>query len=218
MENAKIDAITKFVNAYSLKEIRQFSKMYIFLIAVLFAFVIGVNFKIKNYNILYSPWMIFAALAIALIAWGAFVVCNVKKHAVSYLLYFGCAGTYISIEFLALGIEYGINVSHFDWIISLLILFLDVLMVVLIIVWRYIWLMNMQVQEPQKINYRFISMGTLLIFPILSAILSTLNSHTQETLMTIIMIFIGYACSIHICLFQNYYIAKKYESIINSKK
>jgi hypothetical protein len=71
-------------------------------------------------------------------------------------------------------------------------------------------------------NYKIMIPLTFIISPILIMIFKNAQSQLQTVIIPVMFIFLGFAESVHLSLFGNYYVARKYRSYIrlyeNEKK
>ena len=214
MTEEEIERLNRFVDLKSPKSNKHTIKICIFLILSLFMFFIGDSLT-YNYNLLTSWWMIFAVFACSLIVWGFYLLRTLDKRQDDFLLYWGAVGTYYSAEFFALGISYGINDAHINVMLLVLLELLDVPPLLLLLLWYRIQLFKGKKEiQGGSPNYKIMTPLIFIISPILIMIFKNAQSQLQTVIIPLMFIFVGFAFSVSLSCFGNYYVARKYRSYI----
>lgn len=139
MTKEEIERINRFIYLKSPKYNKSMIKSMIFMIIATFMFFISDSLT-RNYNLFTSWWMIFAVFACSIIIWGLYLFRNLDNRQIDYLLYFGSVGTYLSAEFFALGISYGIKDAHINVMLLVLLVLLLEVPLLLFLLWHRIQL------------------------------------------------------------------------------
>jgi hypothetical protein len=216
MTEEEIERINRFIYLKnSPKHNKSKIKNMIFLIIASFMFFISDSLK-RSYNLFTSWWMIFAVFACSIIIWGLFLLRNLDNRQIDFILYFGAVGTYVSTEFFALGISYGINDAHINVMLLVLLVLLLEVPLLLFLLWHRIQLFKGKKQfKGGAANYKIIIPLILIISPIIKMLFNNTQAQFQTIMMSLMFIFLGFVFSVSIGWFGNYYVARKYRSYIH---
>lgn len=208
MTEKEIEQINKFVDLKDIKSNKHMIKVCIFLIVVFFEFFVSLK----------SCWIVFLVFAIFIIGWGIYLLHTLDKHQIEFFLFWGVSGIYYTAEFFSLGISLGRNVAHIYILLLIILILLDIPML-LILLWYRIQVFNGKREiKSGPPNYRIMIPGMFIFSTVLMLIFKNASTQIQPAIMATMCIFIGYAESIHISFFGNYYIARKYKEHIHLYK
>lgn len=209
----EIQRLNSFIDLNSPASNKQMIKTCIFLNIATFFFVFGNSF-IQNFNLLTSWWMVFAVFALLLIIWGVVLIRVIEKRQIDFLLFWASSGTYYSIEFFSVGISYGRNVAHISIWFFVALLFIEIFFLLLLFWYRVqLFKGKMKIRSGSP-NYRLMFPLILILSPIGAVILKTAGQHAQDAVFSMMLILVGYVESVHLSLYGNYFIAKKYQKYV----
>lgn len=215
MTEKEIKRINDFVGLNTIQENKRMIKMCIYLIIGFFMFFIGDSFK-YHYSILTSKWMFFLIPAISIIIWGIYLLHNLSKKPLDFLLFWALCGVYYSLEFFLLGISQGLNHVQVSPPLIIIAILLDIPLIVLILRYRYKLFIGKKTVNPRPVNYKILIASILIISPVFIGILK--SAHSQDAIICILCFLLGYIESLHISFLVNYFVAKKYKQYINNGK
>lgn len=208
MNEDKINRINSYINTQSLSSNKNMIKTLLILILLFLMFYVG-DCVTRNISLFKSYWMIFLIVALLLVIWGVYLYFTLEKHRLSFILYWALSGTYISIEFFAIAISKGINITHTNSYLLILLELLDIPFIIWLTLYRDTFIEHKKRAKKAKIRNASILSLMILILVIVFIILK--GSDMEETLPILISIMLGYIFSIHILFIQDYYIARKYK-------